>query len=167
MASVLLSLTYHKFVASQSIVNLMVIQFYFLIMPSAIHHLTRARRLVNLYIQHQHFYKHCLARREAFPNHLSQVASPQPHLTSSPLGTLSSLSSSSNTTSESQDASAQSNSDSEHWPGTSGLELSSISDFNAMDLDVPFWYKDSNSEDFNSDGDSEWGTGCGWYIRRI
>ena len=137
----------------------MVIQFYFLIMPSATCHLTRARCLVNLYIQHQHFYKHHLAHHEAFLNCLSQVVSPQPYFTSSPLGTLSSLFSSSDTTSESQDTSAQSNLDSEHWLGTSGSELSSISDFNAMDLDVLFRYEDSDSEDSDSDGDSKWGTG--------
>ena len=118
-------------------------------MPPARRCLARARRLVNLYIQHQCFYKHCLACHKAFLECLSQATSPQPLLTSSPLGTLSSLSSSFDTTS----ASAQSNSDSKHWLGTSSSELSSISDFNAMDLDAPFRYEDSDSN-----GDSKWGT---------
>ena len=127
-------------------------------MPSATRRLARATHLVKLYIQHQRFYKCRLARRKAFLERHSRAASPQPLFTSSPTGTLSSLSSSSDTASDASAQNAnQSNSDSENWLETSNSELSSIFESDAMDLDAPLRSEESNSED--SDGDSEWG---GW-----
>ena len=126
-------------------------------MPSATRRLARATRLVKLYIQHQRFYKRHLARCEAFLERHSRAASPQPLFTSSPTGTLSSLSSSSDTASDASAQNASQSSDSENWLDTSNSELFSIFESDAMDLDAPLRSEDSNSED--SDGDSEWG---GW-----
>jgi hypothetical protein len=93
-----------------------------------------------MYIQHQHFYKTCLACHEAFLKHRSQAACPlpRPHFITS-LSNLSSNFGGSNTTFESQNT--QSNSDSfGNWLGSS--ELSSISDFE-MDLDAAIGQEDS------------------------
>ena len=120
-------------------------------MPPATRRLSRATKLVKLYIQHQRFYKMRRARRKAFLDNLNQVPGPQLHLTSSSLSDLSSTTEGSDMGSDAQ--SDPNSASSGNWLGDSS-DSDLFSDFDGIDFDAPLGHDDL--EDITSDDSSGW-----------
>ena len=126
-------------------------------MPSATRHLARANCLVKLHREYQLFYKLCHACCRAFLRHHNQAASPQPLLTNSSLSELSSSAGGFDSTSSPQSQDAQPNPSSVSFRSWPGNPESSISDFDAMDLNTcnDFELNFDSEQDMDSDGTLE------------